>query len=87
MTLTLTLPSDLEHRLTREAESRGLAVDEYALALLYESLALLEPETIEDERLYWQRLAERSLGYAYSDEEPDYSLDMIKEPNPAYEGG
>lgn len=34
----------------------------------------------------WTGLALSSLERAYSDDEPEYSIDMIKERNPAYEG-
>jgi CelD/BcsL family acetyltransferase involved in cellulose biosynthesis len=38
------------------------------------------------ERAAWQRLAESSLSEAFGDDEPDYSLNLIKEANPEYEG-
>jgi hypothetical protein len=34
MTLTLTLPADLEQRLAQEASERGLAIDQYTLQVL-----------------------------------------------------
>ena len=39
----------------------------------------------DDEREDWARLAMQSLERAYGDDEPEYSLDMIKEWNPDYE--
>ena len=39
-----------------------------------------------DEREDWRILAKQSLARAYSDDEPEYSLDSIKELNPEYEG-
>lgn len=39
---------------------------------------------LEDED--WTRLSMESLARAYGDDEPEYSLDLIKEANPAYEG-
>jgi len=39
-----------------------------------------------DERDEWRILAKQSLARAYSDDEPEYSLDSIKEVNPEYEG-
>lgn len=45
MTLTLHLPPELEQRLTREAQSQGLSLDEYALALLDKSLPSQERRT------------------------------------------
>jgi hypothetical protein len=44
------------------------------------------PETLEEEREDWTRLALESLERAYGDDEPEYSLDLIKEANPEYEG-
>jgi len=34
----------------------------------------------------WSLLSGRGLEAAYGEDEPEYSLDMIKEPNPDYEG-
>jgi len=42
MTLTLDLPSDLEERLTQEADQRGLPVEEYAVAFLQKHLRPVE---------------------------------------------
>ena len=39
-----------------------------------------------DERTDWQHLAMISIGRAYGDDEPEYTMDMIKEKNPDYEG-
>jgi hypothetical protein len=39
MTLTLHLPQDLEQRLLREAQRRGIAAEQYALQLLKTQLA------------------------------------------------
>ncbi|MDT5120855.1 MAG: hypothetical protein QOC96_337 [Acidobacteriota bacterium] len=44
------------------------------------------PETLEEERDDWARLSLESLERAYGDDEPEYSLDLIKEANPEYEG-
>ncbi len=38
MTLTLHLPQDLEQRLAKEAQRRGLSLDDYTVALLDKSL-------------------------------------------------
>ena len=40
----------------------------------------------KDDREEWYRLSEQGLAAAYSDDEPEYTLDMIKEWNPDYEG-
>jgi hypothetical protein len=39
-----------------------------------------------NEREDWMLLAEQALARAYGDDEPEYTLDMIKEPNPKYDG-
>ena len=39
------------------------------------------------EREDWARLSLESLSRAYNNDEPEYSLDAIKEANPEYEGG
>lgn len=44
------------------------------------------PKSSDEEREDWTRLSLESLARAYSEDEPDYSLDLIKEANPAYEG-
>ena len=46
-----------------------------------------EPEEqLDPHREDWLRLSALSLEGAYGEEEPEYSLDLIKEPNPEYEG-
>jgi predicted DNA-binding antitoxin AbrB/MazE fold protein len=51
----------------------------------------LEPNTkmeiiIPDVREDWLGFSAEGLNDAYGDEEPEYSLNSIKEKNPAYEG-
>jgi len=46
----------------------------YALTVL--------PKSSDEEREDWTRLSLESLARAYSDDEPEYSLDLIKEANP-----
>ncbi len=43
------------------------------------------PKSSDEEREDWTRLSLESLARAYSDDEPEYSLDLVKEANPAYE--
>lgn len=43
-------------------------------------LILLE----EGERDEWYRISASGLSEAYGEDEPSYSLDMLKEPNPDY---
>jgi hypothetical protein len=56
---------------------------------------ILEPETPllvivlpqqhdESEHTDWLQLSQQTLANAYGAEEPEYSLDAIKEPNPEY---
>ena len=42
-----------------------------------------QPDT--EEREDWMRLSQQALEQAYAADEPDYSLDAIKKPNPDYE--
>jgi hypothetical protein len=46
-------------------------------------LVVVLPEH-DEERDDWIRAAQASLGRAYGDNEPEYTLGMIKEPNPDY---
>lgn len=48
-----------------------------------------EPELTFEEKLDredWLRLSALGLERAYGEDEPEYSLDLIKKPNPEYEG-
>lgn len=53
---------------------------------------LPEPETepkndkVQEEREAWLQISMQGLENAYSEDEVEYSLDLIKEPNPDYEG-
>ena len=40
----------------------------------------------DSERESWLRLSADGLRQAYGDNEEDYSIDLIKDPNPDYEG-
>jgi hypothetical protein len=40
----------------------------------------------DDEEAVWHHFFAEGLNKAYSKDEPDYELSMIKEPNPEYEG-
>ena len=40
----------------------------------------------DGEREDWKHLSRRGLGNAYGQEDPEYSLDAIKESNPDYAG-
>lgn len=45
---------------------------------------LLHINDTEDDSEEWYRFAMSNLSEAYSDDEPEYTTDMIKEPNPDY---
>ena len=47
---------------------------------------VLQNSAPDDEREDWLRISQRALERAYGSNEPTYSLDAIKEPNPDYEG-
>ncbi len=52
-------------------------------------LVTLLPEGAEDEaefREFWRQLSAQSLSRAYGADEPEYTLDMVREPNPKYGG-
>lgn len=44
------------------------------------------PESYDEEREDWAQLSLESLERTYGDDEPEYSLDLVKEANPEYEG-
>jgi hypothetical protein len=70
LNVRLILPRDL-----KKAEVKRLTLFMAALAV-----------DSEDERGDWARLSFRALNKAYSEQEPEYSLDALKERNPEYEG-
>jgi hypothetical protein len=47
---------------------------------------VLQDSSPDDEREDWLRISQNALERAYGSNEPIYSLDAIKEPNPDYEG-
>jgi len=46
----------------------------------------LKTFTVNDEREDWLQTSLKGLENAYDEDEIEYSLDLIKEPNPDYEG-
>lgn len=44
------------------------------------------PKAPDEEREDWARLSLENVARAYGDDEPEYSLDLIKEANSEYEG-
>ncbi len=49
------------------------------------SITILPVEDDED-RSDWARLGRQNLAAAYGDDEPEYTIDMVKEVNPDYRG-
>ncbi len=47
-------------------------------------VSVLETAELVDDRKEWLAASGETLRAAYSDSEPEYSLDLIKEPNPEY---
>jgi len=66
--------------------SQILLDEPYELEPNVELIITVLPKSSQEEREDWTRLSLQSLARAYSDDEPEYSLDLIKEANPAYEG-
>jgi len=48
-------------------------------------ITVLSENKVSDEHEAWQNLSLKGLEKAYSDDEPEYTLDMIRRPNPYYE--
>ena len=48
-------------------------------------VTILQEQKPDDEHEAWLRLSEKRLENAYGENEVEYSLDLIKEPNPEYE--
>lgn len=68
-------------------DGRHILLDEpFELAPNVELIVTVLPKSSDEAREDWTRLSLESLAHAYSDDEPEYSLDLIKEANPAYEG-
>jgi len=47
-------------------------------------VAVMVSDDMLDEREMWFRFAAEQFQAAYGEHEPEYSLDMIREPNPEY---
>ena len=44
------------------------------------------PKHLNEEREDWRVISQKGLEQAYGESEPEYSIDLIKEANPDYEG-
>ncbi|HEX8920665.1 MAG TPA: hypothetical protein VF766_04270 [Pyrinomonadaceae bacterium] len=49
-------------------------------------VTVLPKDNSHAEHEAWRHLSMKKLEEAYSEDEPEYSLDLIKEANPEYEG-
>ncbi|HEY0077448.1 MAG TPA: hypothetical protein VGB73_02300 [Pyrinomonadaceae bacterium] len=68
-------------------DGKQILLDEpYELEPNMELIITVLPKSSNEEREEQARLALESLTRAYGDAEPEYSLDLIKEANPEYEG-
>jgi hypothetical protein len=48
-------------------------------------VTVLSENRVRDEREAWLYFSRQCLKNAYSEDEPEYTLDMIRRPNPDYE--
>ena len=48
-------------------------------------ITVLSKNRVSDEREAWLLMSRKGLENAYSEDEPEYTLDMIRRPNPDYE--
>ncbi len=49
-------------------------------------VTVLPKEQQDEEHEAWLRLSSEGLARAYGEEEPEYPIELIREPNPDYEG-
>lgn len=72
--------------LSAHFDGQQIVLDEpYPLAPHASLTVVVLPED-DQERDDWARFGLQNLARAYGDDEPEYTLDMIKEWNPEYEG-
>jgi addiction module RelB/DinJ family antitoxin len=96
MTQAITgIEPELEQTVERIFHELGMTTTE-AVRLFYKQVVMqrglpfavkLPAESSFPEYEGWMALSQESLANAYSDDEPDYSVHMIREVNPDYEGG
>ena len=48
-------------------------------------VTVITDESVDEDQADWAILSQKVLSNAYGEDEPEYSLDMIKEQNPEYE--
>jgi len=71
-------------------DGKSICLDEpYELApdaQLVVTVLASDNATLSAERDAWATLATKGIAAAYGPDEPEYTVDMLKERNPAYEG-
>ena len=68
-------------------DGKQILLDEpFELELNAKLIVTVLPNSSDKEREDWAGLSLEGLARAYGDDEPEYSLDLIKEANPEYEG-
>jgi hypothetical protein len=63
--------------------------EDYPLPLNARLLVTVLSESADEEKTFrdfWRQIGAQSLAGAYGPDEPEYTLDMVREPNPEYEG-
>lgn len=82
------------HRIETVVEANGTLVlkelpfqEGKAVEVIVLERQIHSTDSLQEEREDWTQLAMESLERGYGDYEPEYSLDLIKEVNPEYEGG
>ncbi len=60
-------------------------VKSYEALLAFLKLLPVEIELKESDQVHWQEFSIQKLAEAYAENEPEYTLSMIKEPNLLYE--
>ena len=76
----ITLPAHFDGERIRLNEPYELEPDTELL------VTVLPKEQEDEEREEWLLLSSRELANAYGDEEVEYPAELVKEPNPDYEG-
>ncbi len=77
----ITLPAHFDGERIRLDEPYELEPDTKLL------VTVLPKEQEDEEHKAWLRLSSEGLARAYGEEDPEYPIELIREPNPDYEGG
>jgi hypothetical protein len=79
--ITLSATFDGEH--IRLEENYSLPKNARLLVTVLPGEAGDEQQALRD---FWSQIGAHALSRAYGPDEPEYSMDMVREPNPEYEG-